>query len=201
MQIAAIHYPDGTKLVGWDKHVFERRMRKALDGEHFSICDLDRCRAVISGRENHGRSDAYEDLAAFHCVNYDEMSRDERALLLKNVEAFVGVGLTVKPSRERPVRVVKATLLVTATAVGVLLLTMLALKTPGPANAGSTLPVLPVIQQGAVAQEAEPTFSVSVISHTQASAIKRISRLVNDDGKAYTITVTSTPLDEPSLQK
>ena len=159
MQITAIHYPDSTKLVGWDKHVFERRMRKALDGDHFSICDLDRCRAVISGRENHGRSDAYEDLAAFHCVNYDEMSCDERALLLKNVEAFVGVGLTVKPYRERPGRVVKATLLVTATAVGVLLLTTLALNKPAPANAGYAMPDLPVIQQGAVVRDAEPTGS------------------------------------------
>lgn len=93
MKIKCIRYPEGCQLRGWNKMVFERRLQRAL-GSFFSVCDLDRCRAEVLGQEPD--KERYEELSAFHCDSFNEMSAAEAQMLVDKTAQYVGVDISIK---------------------------------------------------------------------------------------------------------
>lgn len=70
MKIISIHYPENSKLEGWDKMVFESRMKSAF-GDHFDVSALDACRGTLLGYEDDG--DLGSQLRAFYYKSFKDM--------------------------------------------------------------------------------------------------------------------------------
>ena len=61
-------------------------MKKMFKGSYFSICDVDKC-LKITGSIPDQRD--YDTLSALHCVNWSEMSRDLREIVLEKTIAMI----------------------------------------------------------------------------------------------------------------
>lgn len=199
MRVKSIEYPDGCKLEGWDKMVFERRIRKAF-GSFYSVCDLNRCRSVILGQDQD--SERYDELNAFHCEDFAGMTSAERQALVNKTAQYVGVGLVVvmKPSRRFTGSVVAAA---AGLALGGASAWMIATAHDGKIVTRTShaerfaneiqLPMPSVARAIEVAPE--PVFNTTVRTSQPAATAKALARTVQSVSGQYDVSLTVTPVE------
>lgn len=198
MKIKSIKYPEGCELAGWNKMVFERRMRKAL-GDSFSVCDLDRCRAEIlgQGRDNERR----DELSVFHCESIKSLPIAELKALVDKTAQYVGVEIVMGHTSRVPGVVVAAV-------VGIAIGAASAWLIPAANNAKTVtrtnhaeqlaseiqLPILPV--PSAVEASPEPVFSTTVRTNRPAATARTLASTVQNVAGEYDVSLTVTPTSE-----
>lgn len=197
MKLKSIKYPEGCELAGWDKMVFERRMRNAF-GSSFSVCDLNRCRSTISGEDRD--SERYDELHAFHCESFDGMTSAERQALVDKTAQYVGVELAV--GMEPASRFAG---LVAAAAVGIaiggastwMIATAHVSKTVTRNSRAEQLaseiqlPILPMPR--AVEVSPEPVFNTTVRTTRPAATARTLASTVQSVTGEYDVSLTVTP--------
>lgn len=199
MRVKSIEYPEGCDLAGWDKMVFERRIRKAF-GSFFSVCDLNRCRSAILGQDpDSGR---YDELNVFHCEDFKGMTSAERQALVDKTAQYVGVGLVV--AMEPSSRFIG---MVASAAVGLVIGSasawMIATAHDGKVVTRTAhaerlaneiqLPIPPVAR--AIEALPEPVFNSTVRTNQPAAAARTLARTVQSLAGQYDVSLAVTPVE------
>jgi hypothetical protein len=199
MKIKSITYPGGHELAGWNKFVFERRLRKAFE-PFFSISDLDRCRATILGLEPD--DERYHELKAFHCVDFKDMAVGELQALVEKTGQYVGVEITVAVARFG-----RFPGLIAGVATGIVIggagAWMVATGNDSKVDTRSTLggkfareldlPILPAPR--AVEVSLEPVFNSTVRTNQPAATAKTLASTVQSLAGQYDVSLTVTPAE------
>lgn len=198
MKIKSIQYPEGCQLKGWNKMVFERRVKETF-GSFFSVCELDRCRAEILGAEPD--KEQRDELNVFHCESFKKMSLAETQALVDKTAKYIGIGVTVKyPSR---VGAVLAAIIggVLAGALGVQVIHAAGVKkglsetnyvTP---RVGREMPIQPAaIPMDSPLEPMEPIFTTTVRTRQPAVTAKALARTVRSDVGEYEVSLIVTPI-------
>jgi hypothetical protein len=197
MKVKSIHYPDGCQLQGWDKIVFERRIKQTFR-PFFSVCELDRCRAAIqgSGRDN----DRYNELDAFHCESFGNMSAAEAHALVDKAAQYIGVRITLADDSWMPSVPVA---FFGGIVIGAILTFSVSLASP-------TRSVTPVVREGGyahvdtfptilpstTAQETPaPILTAIVRTNNPAATARLLASTVRSGPGEYEVSLSVTPVD------
>jgi hypothetical protein len=203
MKIKRIQYPDGVQLNGWDKFVFERRIKSCLKS-FYSVCDLDRCRLAVLGQERD--EDRYEELSAFHCISFKNMGNAEVQSLVEKTGQYVGIEITTQ-------RISRAPSIVVALLSGIIIGAVCAWMIPlvnaqrgakAPAYAGHLVDVpresvLPLVRQSPLPvpvfdpdEAPESVFDTTVRTNQPATTARTLANAVRNEVGEFDVSLTVT---------
>lgn len=204
MKIKEIQYPEGVQLKGWNKLVFERRIKRTL-GSFFSVCELDRCRVAVLSQERD--DDLYAELDVFHCDSFKNMGKAEAQALVEKTGEYVGVSITAKHTNRAPN-------VAAAMVGGIMIGAVCALIIPAMSSVGSAKvtpsyvrppldlsrpsPVGPLVLDANVS--VEPIFSTTVHTNQPAATARTLASAVRSDVGEYDVSLTVTPTQSARLK-
>lgn len=193
MKIKSIKYPRGCELKGWNRMVFERRIKASLSSS-FYVCELDRCRAEILGQERD--KERYDELHVFHCQSFEDMGVGEAQALVDKTAQYVGVEIiTGFPSRFPGVVAALVGGVLIGAGGSLLIPAVQATSRPDVERAAGVarLPaVLPVAS--AFDEPPGPIFTTTVRTDRPAVTARTLARTVRNDVGQYEVSLTVTPV-------
>lgn len=195
MKVIRIEYPEECQLEGWDKAVFETRIKQTFTS-FFSICEVDRCRKTILGLQRD--PDAYDELNVFHCESFEHLRSDDVQNLVEKTARYIGVKLVVQDTKltRRPIMLVTSAALAAVAVIALVVHPKAVQPTPHAASSVASVPYSPPI--GPIPETPpDAIFTATVRATSAAAAAKSLASAVMTDDGEYDVSLTVTPVTHP----